>query len=441
MRAWILIIVFGSFYLIKIFGWSERETLENPIKSIRVASFSRASSLVHKHHNSIRGTLIVPKRVKALVLNRQVNNQRYLPQRYILPGERGVRCSRCEHLNSKCQSGDFFAYWAAEEIVSLDKGQKKRQSALVDAFSSSMLYLKARSMIPAYATMIFECRFDELVDSRDWGTLQFEMDRMYDIKEEMQFFYRPKVSNTKFGPNETQYVQLAMHPDVALSPKPTSPVVCGRQLLNDVNASAIVEFVQHNLRNGIGTTVMYRMGNEYIMNEGLLEEFLENKSLVIIDLTNELERIYGSAYPLVTTNSKAASQWLARYDCFFRTHSAKPVWVLFLDMDERITGLGNSSARDFLARIKPNVHALVLRAFRSDTNLCNSVVHETNLSKLLKRRVSPPKPAIRWNATSFGWRIHGFSKIKLHKSQIFTVPPKFLFLDHNRCLNNIRDKK
>jgi hypothetical protein len=90
--------------------------------------------------------------------------------------------------------------------------------------------------------------------------------------------------------------------------------------------------VRLQVQQGVAVVVMYELGVSRIERRELLAEL--HGSLVIVDLRDVFQDLFGHYAGLSAVTSKAFSQWLARYDCMNRVRPLRPSWVAFFDADE-----------------------------------------------------------------------------------------------------------
>jgi hypothetical protein len=112
------------------------------------------------------------------------------------------------------------------------------------------------------------------------------------------------------------------------------PVVCGRVLAGTLAGDMLARSVRLNVQQGVAVVVMYELGVPRIERRVLLAELQRSSSLVIVDLRDVFQDLFGHYASLTAVTSFAFSQWLARYDCMNRVRPLRPSWVAFFNTDE-----------------------------------------------------------------------------------------------------------
>lgn len=392
------------------------------------------STLAHWDQNlaGISGVILVPKSVKAHINGKQGFSDPFgHKSREELPYG---ACEWCSTENDECNQGMLAVSWNEEWDQDLDVGIKSMISTLRSAVDSAPSHI-----INRLKTMTFHCTF--LNKGGQPGHLKFRLP--YDIHSPHQLadynftFVLPVQATNEFVSNRYK----------------NRTVVCGRQLFGLVEASYLRDFVKHNRYQGIATTVFYELGNSRIRNRALLEAVIESGDLVIVDLRNIMQDIYGAAAVMIAAEAPNAAQYLTRNDCVHRFRPLNPSWIAFLDMDEYAIPGEKSSDNDTLSQLLSHQTdeslSVQLITETGDGSFCDrrntfSVERNIKLDRELRLSVNQwgnsslysknTKYAVRPTEDVRFMLIHLPRKKRFRRNQV-DIPLDVFYLRHNRCVN------
>ena len=138
--------------------------------------------------------------------------------------------------------------------------------------------------------------------------------------------------------------------------------------------------------------ILYDIGPAFITNRHILEYYLLERSLIIIDLRNFLLDFHGTNYLYDLLQTEVVGQRFVRTGCILRARNLGYDFVFFADLDEYLH-LGKQSTKfnklsDFLAQILENTLFLSFGSLRSsaaDKLICSELDEflytKNNLSK------------------------------------------------------------
>lgn len=113
-------------------------------------------------------------------------------------------------------------------------------------------------------------------------------------------------------------------------------LVCGRPLYGRISANMIKLFVTYYNSLGLDV-VIYDAGIGYIHEKWKLNELMRTHLLMILDIRDYVQLLYGwaSHYPMMA--QRGASQMLVKPDCHFWARERGYEWTLNVDLDEYIS--------------------------------------------------------------------------------------------------------
>jgi len=328
-------------------------------------------------------------------------------------------CSVCRSGNShECIQGTVFITMAPEENAPMneDHGTWAYYKKFRELFKSDLVYDRY-----PLRTVHFRCVFSKAIRVLSHDQFELHYDYGYDSRS-------------------PQVLRVGHVPDRGANLIKGKPVVCGRVLFNNVYAKSVAYFVENNLKQGIPVTIMYEVGTSRVRDRDVLDPYLRDGSLVLVDLRDVLQDLYGLRASWVVWNTKAFMQSLTRKDCLDRVSLLRPSWVGFLDLDEYLTA-------DIFTKVRPEVNIMQLFMLapvdeddRDDSRFCNAPAEQkiveggkvrTGLTKLFVR------PNVPYTSIKVHWidiLSHVYNERDLPHVQV--IQPEEAFLYHVRCANS-----
>jgi hypothetical protein len=336
----------------------------------------------------------------------------------------GRKCSICHQVDSttqklECKDGSlFFLAGATEENQKMmeDWHTWQYMEEFIKLFHSSLVYQidSDYPMVSSHLKCVFEKPNDKAFRAYAWLYLDIELLEPFDSTKPLKLLVNSPVPDSTLGHLKDQIV------------------VCGRVLFNQVSAKSLALHVNHNVGVGIPITIVYETGSSVIEDRYLLDPYIRSGNLVVVDLRNTMQLLYGQRSLFTVWNTKAFMQQITRKDCFDRVQQINPKWVGFLDLDEYI-----SSPEVFESKANKLVDAIELYMVAPKTadRFCKDPLTKVlpggpanvGLTKFFLR------PSTAFETTSVHWLnpTRGFIPPKVR-----VVPLSEAFLFHVRCAND-----
>jgi hypothetical protein len=214
-------------------------------------------------------------------------------------------CSICS--TAGCASGQVELHTAPQEGFSIQSGWRLDDGQVAWLAAYAEAHGKAHDKPEFhFSTVSFRCR------APAGSSMRVSVDGAFSVEQLIQALPTPSQVSRVRG----------------------KPVVCGRVLAGKLAGDMIARSVRLQVQQGMAAVVMYELGVSRIERRELLDELLRSGSLVIVDLRDVFQDLYGNYAQLAAVTSHAFSQWLARYDCMRRVRPLRPSWIAFLDADE-----------------------------------------------------------------------------------------------------------
>jgi len=118
---------------------------------------------------------------------------------------------------------------------------------------------------------------------------------------------------------------------------PKYSIICGKALYGKIDLAGVAQYVKYYTSKGVDQVILYDVGASVFINWHHIQELLENKSLVIINIQAELHRMYGHSASAILMQSHTFGQSMLKQDCHIRSILKNASWVLHLDLDEFLT--------------------------------------------------------------------------------------------------------
>mmetsp|Transcript_17893 Transcript_17893/g.29035 ORF Transcript_17893/g.29035 Transcript_17893/m.29035 type:complete len:536 (-) Transcript_17893:769-2376(-) len=225
-------------------------------------------------------------------------------------------CVWCDRENNHCISGNMSVNGGVIMGENLRGVELEMYKSLEYKFKQGVGVGK-NTLGPRFNPALFQCDFDEELPVGRFGDLVI-----------------PWVKNQQFT---RLHASSQVKRKSELPPKRDgSAVVCGRGLYGDFSADSIakqVEFYQHQ---GLGAVIMYEIGLANIRDRWKLNKYIENGSLILVDLRDSIQRLYGSRAIYVLLRTFAVGQMWLKFDCAIRAELMGYDWILHVDVDEYV---------------------------------------------------------------------------------------------------------
>ena len=334
----------------------------------------------------------------------------------------GRKCSACQAnqtlRNQECKNGSlFFLPGVLEERQQMynDWHTWLYMQEFRKAFKSQLVYERDSDypMVSSHLKCVFKEPNHQASSTRTWLYADVELLEPFDPAKPLKLLVDVPV------------------PASAIRQVENKVVVCGRVLFNKVSAKSLALHVKHNIALDIPITIVYETGSSVIQHRYLLDPYIRNGNLVIVDLRNTMQLLYGQLSLFAVWNTKAFMQQITRKDCFDRVKHINPEWVGFLDLDEYV-----SAQEVFQAKENKLVDAIELYmvAPKDADTFCDDP----------KTKVLPGGPA-KVGLTKFFLRPStAFETTSVHwlNPSKYIIPPKVrvaplseAFIFHMRCAN------
>lgn len=122
--------------------------------------------------------------------------------------------------------------------------------------------------------------------------------------------------------------------------------ICNSRAHLDTSADKLRYFVEFytTKQRGFDSVIIYDYGFDYakttsdlIRNDERLSNFVKSGKLIVVNLEQAMQRLYGPLYAEAVYFSFAFGQLITTYDCLSRTKNLNAKWALFIDRDEFLT--------------------------------------------------------------------------------------------------------
>jgi hypothetical protein len=169
-------------------------------------------------------------------------------------------------------------------------------------------------------------------------------------------------------------------------------VVCSRALFGNVDPISLLRFTKYYLeRWKFSKVIFYEVGLDYMVQDASvhsvddkthkeLRELIASDSLIIVDVRDELQRLYGPQFWDVAVLTATVMQMPLKNDCIARSKALGVRWSVHLDLDELLfeslhaPGIGPSLSPDLPWRCDSFDKFLDLHGLADDLWVSFSVV-------------------------------------------------------------------